>query len=106
MTNITIDRTWYPVPQGCGICPCCNGTGLVELTDKEKSYSWYKDKTHRQCGNCGGQTMGGKALGYTKLDPETGLGCNHSYTEKTVGRCYHQHTCKKCGHQFYIDSGD
>lgn len=100
------DTTWYPIPPGNAICPCCEGTGLIELTEKEKTYSWYKDKTHRQCTNCGGQTMSGKALGHTKIDPATGLGCKHTYTERSGGRCYHIYTCTKCGYSYDIDSGD
>jgi DnaJ-class molecular chaperone len=40
-----------------GTCPVCNGSGQVLLTANEKSYSWNKDKTHRDCSNCGGQYM-------------------------------------------------
>ena len=29
---------------GYGLCPVCNGTCQVGLNDKEKSYSWNKDK--------------------------------------------------------------
>lgn len=100
------DSTWYPVPKGYAECPCCKGTGLVELTEKEKLYSWNKNKTHRQCSNCGGQTMSGKALGYSKIDPNTGLGCEHTVTGRNAGRCYHIYTCTKCGFSYDIDSGD
>ena len=59
------DSSWYPIPKGNGMCPDCDGTGHVPLDEKELTYSWYKGYTHKQCTNCGGQTMGGRALGYT-----------------------------------------
>lgn len=105
-TTKPYDTTWYPVPKGYAECPCCKGTGLVELTEKEKLYSWNKDKTHRQCSNCGGQTMSGRALGYSKIDPNTGLGCEHTVTGRNAGRCYNIYTCTKCGFSYDIDSGD
>ena len=105
-TEQKIDRTWYPIPVGNAICPVCEGTGTVPLTEKELTYSWYKGYTHRQCTNCGGQTMGGKAMGYTKIDPKTGLGCKHYFTGRTIGRCYNRYTCTKCDSQYDIDSGD
>jgi hypothetical protein len=88
------------------VCPDCGGTGKVELTEKELGYSWYKGHTHRQCTNCGGQTMSGRALGYTRIDPTTGLGCHHTVTSMKAGRCYHIYTCTKCNFSFDIDSGD
>jgi len=100
------DTSWYPVPKGHDVCPVCNGTGQRELSEKEQAYSWNKGKTHAPCLNCGGQTMGGRASGYTKVDPNTGEGCHHTYTHRSGGRCYHIYTCTKCGDQYDIDSGD
>lgn len=100
------DVSWYPVPKGNDVCPDCHGTGKVELTEQERTYSWYKNSTHRACCNCGGQTMAGKALGYTKIDPATGKGCHHEYTGRNAGRCYTIYTCKKCGYVYDIDSSD
>jgi hypothetical protein len=106
MTTEKYDASWYPIPKGNAICIVCEGTGSVLLTEQELTYSWNKGKTHRQCTNCGGQTMGGKAQGHTRIDPATGLGCHHSYVEKNIGRCYHNYTCTKCKYSFDIDSGD
>jgi hypothetical protein len=102
----TIDRSWYPIPVGHDTCPVCEGTGLVPLKESELGYSWNKGKTHRQCTNCGGQTMSCKALGYTKIDPATGKGCIHHVTERLAGRCYHIYTCTKCKFSYDIDSSD
>jgi hypothetical protein len=104
--STVIDRSWYPVPVGHDVCPACQGTGMVLLTEAELKYSWNKDKTHRMCSNCGGQTMGGKALGYTRIDPATGKGCLHSVTGRNAGRCYTIYTCTKCKFSYDIDSGD
>lgn len=100
------DSTWYPIPKGYAQCPVCEGTGKVLLTEKELIYSWNKGCTHRQCTNCGGQTMAGTALGYTVIDPTTGLGCQHTVTGRTAGRCYNIYTCTKCKFSYDIDSGD
>ncbi len=79
---------------------------MIPLTEKELTYSWNKNRTHQQCLNCGGQTMSGKALGYTKIDPATGLGCNHTVQGRSAGRCYNIYTCTKCKFSFDIDSSD
>ena len=104
--TVAIDRSWYPIPVGNAICPTCEGTSVVPLSEKELTYNWNKGKTHRACSNCGGQTMSGKALGYTKIDPTTGLGCQHTFTGRLAGRCYHIYTCTKCRFSYDIDSGD
>lgn len=88
-----------------GTCPVCNGTCEVELTEREKAYSWYVGKTHRPCTNCGGQTMWGRATGQVPLNKD-GVPCTHKYTSKTVGRCLTEYTCSECGHSYQIDSGD
>ena len=101
------DVSWYPVPRGSGLCPVCNGTGIGRaLDEKELIYSWNKGKTHYQCNNCGGQDMGGKARGYTRLDPATGKGCLHAFVGRNAGRCYTVFTCSKCLDKYDIDSGD
>ncbi len=101
------DTTWYPIPKGNDVCPCCNGTGIGKaLTEIDLKYSWNKGKTHFSCLNCGAQTMNGKALGYTKIDPVTGKGCHHVFLGRNAGRCYTIYTCAKCNHTYDIDSGD
>jgi DNA-directed RNA polymerase subunit RPC12/RpoP len=65
-----------------------------------------KETDTMACRNCGGQTMYGKPLGYTAIDPETGLGCKHEYVGRDAGRCYTIYTCRKCGSRYDIDSGD
>jgi len=102
-----IDRTWYPIPQGHAICPLCNGTGIGKaMTEQDLKYNWNKGKTHFPCNNCGAQTMSGKAMGWTKIDPTTKLGCHHSFVGKNAGRCYTIYTCQKCNDYYDIDSGD
>jgi len=88
-----------------GVCPVCNGTKEVLLTADELRYSWNKDKTHRDCTNCGGQTMYGRATGQVPLNKE-GQPCKHKYTSRTIGRCLTEYTCTECGHRYEIDSGD
>jgi len=100
------DSSWYPIPAGYKQCPVCEGTGVVPLDEKELTYSWNKGATHRACCNCGGQTMSGRALGYTKIDPGTDLGCKHTFVGRNAGRCYTIYTCTKCGTHYDIDSGD
>lgn len=89
----------------CGVCPVCNGTKEVLLTADELRYSWNKGKTHRDCTNCGGQYMFGRATGEVPLRPD-GTPCKHEYTSQTVGRCLTEYTCKHCGSRHQIDSGD
>lgn len=88
-----------------GTCPVCNGSGQVLLTANEKSYSWNKDKTHRDCPNCGGQYMYGKGRGQVRLNKD-GVPCTHKYTSRTIGRCLTEYTCSDCGDRYEIDSGD
>lgn len=34
------------------------------------------------------------------------FGCQHQDERKQIGRCYHEHTCVKCGRVTTVDSGD
>ena len=88
-----------------GICPVCNGTKEVALTESELTYSWNKGKTHCPCRNCGGQTMYGTSTGEVPLNKE-GQPCKHSYTSTDNGRCLTTYTCVHCGYRYQIDSGD
>jgi len=88
-----------------GVCPICNGAKEVPLTAGELKYSWNKDKTHRNCHNCGGQKMYGTPQGEVRLNKE-GVPCTHKYRSRTVGRCLTEYTCENCGDRYEIDSGD
>jgi hypothetical protein len=88
-----------------GVCPICNGAKEVPLTAGELKYSWNKDKTHRNCHNCGGQKMYGAPQGEVRLNKE-GVPCTHKYRSRTVGRCLTEYTCENCGDRYEIDSGD
>lgn len=33
-------------------------------------------------------------------------GCEHQFTNETIGKCYHRVTCQKCGYSYEYDSGD
>lgn len=44
--------------------------------------------------------------GHWVSEVKTYARCDHDITSKTVGNCYHRHTCAKCGLVFHIDSGD
>jgi hypothetical protein len=88
-----------------GVCPICNGAKEVPLTAGELKYSWNKDKTHRNCHNCGGQKMYGAPQGEVRLNKE-GVPCTHKYCSRTVGRCLTEYTCENCGDRYEIDSSD
>jgi len=95
------------IPAGYARCPKCDGTKIGDIISPEDAlYGWNLGKTHYKCNNCGGQTMSQTALGYTNIDPATGLGCLHKYTGRTIGNCYHVYTCCKCPSYYDIDSGD
>ena len=91
-----------------GICPVCNGTGRVpaDHSPYNSVVSGYdrETNTHR-CTNCGGQYMYGQATGQVSLNRD-GEPCTHEYTGVQAGRCYWRYTCKHCGDQHSIDSGD
>jgi hypothetical protein len=86
-------------------CSVCSGTGKVPLTADELQYSWNRNKTHRECSNCGGQYMYGRASGQVRLNG-SGEPCVHKYTSCTVGRCLTAYTCSECGDRYQVDSGD
>jgi len=88
-----------------GICPCCNGTKQLPLTEDEKRYSWNRDRTHRDCHNCGAQYMMSRASGEVRLNSD-GVPCTHSYTSSNDGRCLTGYKCAHCGDRYQIDSGD
>lgn len=94
---------------GMAVCPKCNGTTRRPCPENLLKYRMATfdaaDKT-LACDNCGGQTMSLSATGRTRIDPATGLGCLHTYVSRTTSRCYHEHTCTKCGDRYDIDSGD
>ena len=88
-----------------GTCPVCNGTKELSLTQDEKSYSWNRDRTHRDCHNCGGQYMMGRASGKVRLNLD-GVPCTHAYTSSNDGRCLTGYRCTHCDDRYQIDSGD
>jgi len=88
-----------------GVCPVCNGSGKVALTDEDKKWSWNRDRTHKECGNCGGQYMSGTGTGKVRLDKD-GKPCVHKYVSRNAGRCLTEYTCENCGDKFHIDSSD
>jgi uncharacterized protein with PIN domain len=95
-------------PEGFALCPVCHGSCRIPATGEWKSVMAGYDKATDtfECDNCGGQTMYGKAKGYTKIDPATGEGCKHEFVGRKAGNCYHVYTCTKCGSSYDIDSGD
>lgn len=92
------------------VCPKCNGSTRQPLGPwewKNCMPAGYDKQTDTvACDNCGGQTMSLTATGRTRIDPATGLGCEHTYTGRQAGNCYRIYTCTKCGDHYDIDSGD
>jgi hypothetical protein len=96
-------------PEGFAVCPCCNGSGENKeqpLKEYEKKWSFNLGREFERCLNCGGQYMSCASSGFSRIDPNTGLGCKHEYKYRSAGRCYHEYTCKNCNERYYIDSGD
>lgn len=93
-----------------GICPVCTGTGRQPV---DAAAQWWKriiagydpGTDTFACGNCGGQTMSGRATGQVPLRAD-GAPCVHEYTARPAGRCIWDHTCRHCGHRYTIDSSD
>jgi predicted RNA-binding Zn-ribbon protein involved in translation (DUF1610 family) len=99
------------MPNGHATCPKCKGTTRIPAPAHSEGYktviSGYDRETDTfACDNCGGQTMSLHAVGHTRIDPATGLGCLHEFTGRKAGNCYHVYTCSKCGTTYDIDSGD
>jgi hypothetical protein len=88
-----------------GTCPVCNGSGKVALTEAEKNHSWNRNRTEKECQNCGGQYMYGSGRGEVNLNKE-GVPCTHVYQSSNAGRCLTNYTCIHCGDRYQIDSGD
>jgi hypothetical protein len=88
--------------EGYGVCPVCNGTKEVTLTDDEKRYTWNKGKTHGACRNCGGQYRYIQATGKVSLRKD-GTPCKHEYTNQTVDDYLTLYTCNHCGDSYEID---
>lgn len=88
-----------------GTCTVCDGSGKLLLSESELKYSWNKDRTHKECNNCGGQYMYGLGKGQVRLN-KAGVPCVHKYTGRNVGRCLTQYICTDCGDSYQIDSGD
>jgi hypothetical protein len=89
-------------------CPVCVGTGRVAAGETPyknvlAGYDWDTDTL--PCRNCGGQTMSMRGTGQVPVRPD-GTACVHEYEYRKAGRCYHEYTCRHCGHQYCIDSGD
>jgi hypothetical protein len=100
-----------PHPGKYALCPCCQGTGRKPVDEANQKWKlitagYDKETDTFACTNCGGQTMSGRAYGWTLPNPATGEGCKHEYNYRSGGRCYHLYTCKHCSHHFDIDSGD
>jgi len=88
-----------------GTCPVCDGVGQLPLTEQDKKWSWNRDRTHKECYNCGGQYMMGKGRSQVPLNKE-GQPCVHKYTSRTIGRCLTEYRCENCGDRYEIDSSD
>ncbi len=92
------------------ICPKCNGTKRIELTEAHRPYAHILAGYDREtdtllCDNCGGQTMSGVATGEVRERPD-GTACWHEYDSEQKGNCYRVYTCKHCGYRYDIDSSD
>jgi hypothetical protein len=96
-----------------GTCPACNGTKrkLATYTDCAIDVVFDYDKTTGTvpCSNCGGQYMSGLATGVVRLNKD-GIPCAHAYAktgpEDREPYGWREYTCRNCGDQYVIDSGD
>jgi DNA-directed RNA polymerase subunit RPC12/RpoP len=89
-------------------CPVCSGTGRVEAgvnPYKTMTAGYDRATDTLPCRNCGGQIISMRGTGQVRVRAD-GTACVHEYDYRLAGRCYHEYTCRHCGHQFYIDSGD
>jgi uncharacterized protein YbaR (Trm112 family) len=98
------------IPAGYAVCPCCKGTKRVPLLEEQRRYAhvmagYDKETDTLTCNNCGGQTMFGQSIGYSKKrNPEDIEGCKHEFSGRNAGRCYTIYTCKHCNSSYDIDS--
>lgn len=77
------------------LCPVCKGHGGWHLRIDAYGPGKHFDCHCFQCN------------GYGYVDGTTSNAtCIHTWTEKTVGRCLHEHTCSKCGEKRVVDSSD
>jgi hypothetical protein len=100
--NMTVD---LKIPERHAICPLCKGTGLgTELTVQQLKRWPYL--THFKCGNCGGRTISGVAIGYTRMDPLTRRGCLHTFTEGSSIDGIVIFNCTRCNYSYegYTDA--
>ena len=89
-----------------GICPVCNGTKVVPLTDEDRKWSWNKDKDTKDCTNCGGQYQFGSPTGVVRHNSEA-VPCTHQYKQvPQSGRCLTRYRCTECSDSYVIDSSD
>lgn len=95
-----------PVCQGTTRCAVPENTELVEELHLRHLAGYDAQTDTLPCRNCGGQTMLGQATGLVNLRRDTGEPCVHEYIYTPLGRCYHGYTCRHCGYNYTIDSGD
>ena len=92
-------------------CPVCGGTGRQKVEEpfavntRHYNNTWDVKTDTIACRNCGGQTMGGRPTGQSRLRPN-GAPCRHEFAGRLAGNCYYVYTCTHCGYSYDIDSGD
>lgn len=94
------------LPLGTATCPVCAGSTRQPAGRYRYCYGYDPETDTVACRNCGGDTMSLRALGYTRVDPASGLGCRHEYVGENVGRCLTLYRCARCGDAYSIDSSD
>jgi len=77
------------------LCPVCKGHGHWHLKIDAYGPGIHFDAHCFQCNGWGYVEKGSNS--------ET---CIHTFTEKNIGRCLHEHTCSKCGEKRVVDSSD
>jgi hypothetical protein len=88
----TLERSHIKNPV---LCPVCAGHGGWHL--KLDAYGPGRH-FNANCFQCNG-------WGYVAGDSDNAT-CIHTFVERTVGRCLHEHTCTKCGEKRIYDSSD
>lgn len=83
-------------PENLVVCPTCAGHGYWNLT-----LNAYGEGRHftAQCSNCSGH-------GYVVAGSKDATCKKHEWSERTIGRCLHEWTCKKCGQKRVVDTSD